>query len=87
MCFLGLLKSLPRSVVAGVNRRVQEYTWEFPKVRSTLFGGPEKRIPLFRVLYYGPLFSETPTYTLHYQDLLRLCCGVQHIFWGPVYIQ
>ena len=30
---------------------------------GTLFGGPIIRILLFRVLYRGPLFSETPIYT------------------------
>ena len=34
--------------------------WEFPKIRGTLFGVPIIRILLFRVLYQGPLFSETP---------------------------
>ena len=35
--------------------------WEFPKIRGTLFWGPCVfiRILLFRVLYLGPLFSET----------------------------
>ena len=33
---------------------------EFPKIRGTLFGVLITRILLFRVLYLGPLFSETP---------------------------
>ena len=33
---------------------------EFPKTRGTLFGVLIIRILLFRVLYWGPLFSETP---------------------------
>ena len=38
---------------------------KFPKIRGTSFGGPYtirliERIRLFRVLYWGPLFSETP---------------------------
>ena len=33
----------------------------FPKIRGTLFGSPYViRILLFRALYSGPLFSETP---------------------------
>ena len=36
-------------------------TWEFPKIRGTSFGALIiVRILLFRVLYWGPLFSETP---------------------------
>ena len=38
-----------------------EVTWEFPKIRGTLFGALIVRILLFMVLYSGPLFSETPT--------------------------
>ena len=34
--------------------------WEFPKTRGTLFWGSLIRILLFQVLYWGPLFSETP---------------------------
>ena len=35
--------------------------WEFPRIRGTLFGALRIRILLlFRVLYSGPLFSETP---------------------------
>ena len=34
--------------------------WEFPKIRGTLFWVLIIRILLFRVLYWGPLFSETP---------------------------
>ena len=36
--------------------------WEFPKIGVPYFGvGPyNKRILPFRVLYWGPLFSETP---------------------------
>ena len=34
--------------------------WEFPKISGTLFWVNRIRIPLFRVLYYGPLFSEAP---------------------------
>ena len=34
---------------------------EFPKIWGTLFGILIARILLFRVLYKGPLFSETPT--------------------------
>ena len=36
--------------------------WEFPKTRGTLFGVLIIRILLFRVLYEGPLFSETPIF-------------------------
>ena len=36
-------------------------TWEFPQIRGTLFWGPYNKDPTkFRVLYQGPLFSETP---------------------------
>ena len=41
------------------------YIWEFPKTGGTLFWGPYRyniRILLFRVVYSGPLFSETPIY-------------------------
>ena len=34
--------------------------WEFPKIRVPYFGVLIIRILLFRVLYSGPLFSETP---------------------------
>ena len=34
--------------------------WEFPKIRGTLFWVLIIRIRLFRVLYWGPLFSENP---------------------------
>ena len=33
--------------------------WEFPKIRVPYFAVLIKRILLFRVLYWGPLFSET----------------------------
>ena len=33
---------------------------EFPNVRGTLFWVLIMRILLFRILYYGPLFPETP---------------------------
>ena len=38
------------------------YIWEFPKSGGTLSGVLVIRILLFRVLYYGPLFLETPIY-------------------------
>ena len=34
--------------------------WEFPKIRGTVFGVRIIRILLFRVLYKGSLFSESP---------------------------
>ena len=34
--------------------------FEFPKIRGTFFWVVVIRILLFRVLYWGPLFSETP---------------------------
>ena len=37
-------------------------TWEFPKIGVPYFGVLIIRILLFRVLYLGPLFSETPTF-------------------------
>ena len=36
--------------------------WEFPNIGVTYFGVLIIRILLFRVLYSGPLFSETPWY-------------------------
>ena len=39
--------------------------WEFPKLGVPYFGDLIIRILLFRVLYWGPLFSETPTWGLH----------------------
>ena len=37
--------------------------WEFPRIRGALFLGVLIiRILLFRVLYWGPLFSETPKF-------------------------
>ena len=33
---------------------------QFPKIWGTVFWGPYNRILLCRVLYLGPLFSETP---------------------------
>ena len=34
--------------------------WEFPKIGVPYFGDLIIRILLFRVLYWGPLFLETP---------------------------
>ena len=34
--------------------------WDSPKIRGTFLGVPTIRILLFRVLYSGPLVSETP---------------------------
>ena len=42
------------------------YIWEFPKSGGTLSGVLVIRILLFRVLYYGPLFLETPIYIYIY---------------------
>ena len=36
------------------------FKWDFPKIRVPYFGVLIIRILLFRVLYWGPLFSETP---------------------------
>ena len=36
--------------------------WGFPKNRVPYFGVLVIRVLLFRVLYLGPLFSETPSY-------------------------
>ena len=41
----------------GLGLRVK---WEFSNVRRTLFWALIRRTLLFRVLYQGPLFSETP---------------------------
>ena len=38
--------------------RAWSISWEFPKIRAPYFG--DLIILLFRVLYWGPLFSETP---------------------------
>ena len=37
---------------------------EFPKIGIPYFGVLITRILLFRVLYWGPLFSETPSWVL-----------------------
>ena len=37
-----------------------------PEIRGTVFWGPFKRILLFRVLYLGSLFSETPISYVNY---------------------
>ena len=34
--------------------------WDFPKTGVPYFGVLIIRIPLFKVLYYGPLLSEAP---------------------------
>ena len=34
--------------------------WDFPQIRVPDFGALKIRILLFRLLYQGPLFSETP---------------------------
>ena len=36
--------------------------WEFPKIRGPSFGVLIIGILLFRIMFYGPLFSETPIY-------------------------
>ena len=41
--------------------------WEFPEIRGTLFGVLIIRILLFRVLYWGPLFSESPMECLRFR--------------------
>ena len=38
------------------------HEWDFPKIRVPYLGVLIIRILLFRVLYWGPLFSETPKY-------------------------
>ena len=38
-----------------------ETTWEFPKIRSTLFWGPYNEDPTVWGTILGPLFSETST--------------------------
>ena len=48
-------------------REAPEDYWKFPKIRGTLLGGLIVRILLFSVLYWGPLFSETPKSTLSLQ--------------------
>ena len=47
--------------------------WEFTKIRGTLFWGPYKDPTdlLFRVLSWGPLFSETPVSALSETGSLR----------------
>ena len=46
----------------GVRQQRTGPIWEFPEIRGTLFWDPYNLIRnlLFRVLYWGPLFSETP---------------------------
>ena len=41
---------------------VEVFVWEFPKIGVPCFGVLIIRILLFRVLYQGPQFSETPIY-------------------------
>ena len=43
--------------------------WEFPKIRVPYLGVLMIRILLFRVLYWGPLFSETPMSVLGFGDV------------------
>ena len=43
-----------------MNPALRTSIWEFPKTRVPYFGVLIIRIPLFRVLKKGPLFSETP---------------------------
>ena len=38
--------------------------WDFPKIRLPYFGVLMIRILLLRVLYQGPLFSETPPHAI-----------------------
>ena len=46
-------------------RCIFKLKWEFLKIRDTIFWGPYNKILLlFRVLYWGPLFSETPKWML-----------------------
>ena len=47
--------------------------WEFPKIRGTLFWGPYNKDLLSRLLYSGPLFSETPIFVN----------GIEHSAAGP----
>ena len=54
---LHVVNVLPR-LLRGVSGCL---TWEFPKIGEPYLGVLIIRILLFRVLYWGPLFSETPT--------------------------
>ena len=58
------LKVVPMCVYIYIYLFICLSIWGFPKIRGTLFGYLIRRILLFRVLYQGPLFSETPTCTL-----------------------
>ena len=51
------------SIVSGpglLTRKPNPCIWDFPKIRVPCFGVHIIRILLFRVLYWGPLFSEIP---------------------------
>ena len=37
------------------------YSWEFPRIRGTLIGGPYNKDPTIWGTILGPLFSETPS--------------------------
>ena len=49
-----------RPVLTADDVRPPGVNWDFPKIRVPYFGVLIVRILLFRVLYWGPLFSETP---------------------------
>ena len=53
--FKGILKGIYKGSTKGLG------FFQFPKIRVPYLGVLIIRILLFRVLYWGPLFSETPT--------------------------
>ena len=56
-------------------------TWEFPKIGVPYFGDLIIRILLFRVLYWGPLFSETPTCCRKLRDVVKETLHPGHKGW------
>ena len=64
----------PVSPAAGL-----EQGWDFPKIRVPYLGVLIIRILLFRVLYWGPLFSET-RYCMFSPEALQLCTALSLSF-------
>ena len=52
---------MPSLFAEALSQESPRASWEFPKIGVPYFGDLIIRILPFRVLYWGPLFSETPT--------------------------
>ena len=72
-----LAPGLPLEIAGGALRGREQYGTP-RKLRGTLFGVLKTRIPLFRVLCWGPLFSETPIL-----QWLRLAQAISRIYFRP----